>query len=118
MKKIAVAILITIVAIVSVYILLKILNKPVIYKGISTRAQDYINQQKLKNNQSWDTLRIATQESKPKQEAVVDTNDCFSITIPYQVMRIKEEESCNKYITFNSPRGEITVYQVKAETTI
>ena len=117
MKKFIAFLLFTIVALVSIAVLLRLVNKPVIYKGISPRAQEYLSQNARKNSEPWGNFKIATKEAE-QNGLIREVNDCFSILIPFNVLKNKEEGTCNRYITFASPRGEITVYQAQTSTSL
>lgn len=117
MKRLGVVLFLTVVTFLSGYFILINLNKPVIYKSVSERAIEYMHEQKKNNNETWVNSNIATNESKLSISSSKDiTNECFSISIPFKILNVKESDVCNRYVTFTSPRGEVTVYEVDTET--
>jgi hypothetical protein len=88
-------------------------NKGTVYSNLNAEGKKYIAIQKSKSNQDWADFDV--NQVTPNDTDITETNECFSISIPFEIIRKKKEAPCMEYFTINSPRGSITSYMNTVE---
>src|SRR6478736_8743226 len=99
MKKSIIFIIVTLVLGLSGYLLVVSTSKPVINTSLSKRAEEYIHTQKTKANDQWSTVDLSTNASNQKFQDSAVTNDCFTLRVPFSVLKNKFNGKCSQYIT-------------------
>lgn len=115
MRKIIIfaVIFIIIILCVVVYFYIDFLNSSKTQSSLSTRAREFLAEQKNQDN-SLSDLRLSGGKVI-NQDVVVDK--CFTFHVPFKVSNINTDNNgnpCYRYVAFNDPKGSIVIYKQSA----